>query len=427
MQQITIKSIKQVLASGQTEMALQQLIEFTEKANQETQQSAILLRAAWEYQEQQAINGALSFEEANLQRNRINQGALSLLADMESDGQVSNKVNAGLHNELYNNETAALMQTFDNDQTNLQGAKIHADDGASVIIGEGNTFHKKTYNALGIRQFGILLIALVVVISGGYFVYKQLNKGQDQSIASLSDIQKELSVLADLNKNLSKKLEKDGPEIEALLEKGLKAMKEKDYATSIQYLEKVAESTPASTIYQNIAYAYEQLGKTDKAQENLSKAKEINPNIDLQKSDKELKGKRINLLAPENGGKSVASSSQEVGFLTDGSTTRDKSIAMVIYAFKDGKRASFDQFTIYITESSALLTARVEIFYGNDSPTGEFTSIGVFQPFRGYLADAPFQPYNFPAITAKYVKFNFFNAYGPPPSIHEIQLWGILE
>lgn len=109
--------------------------------------------------------------------------------------------------------------------------------------------------------------------------------------------------MADLNKNLSEKLEKDRPEIEALLEKGLKAMKEKDYATSIQYLEKVAESTPASTIYQNIAYAYEQLGKSDKAQENLSKAKEINPNIDFQKSDKELEGKRINLLAPENGGK----------------------------------------------------------------------------------------------------------------------------
>ncbi|MFM9948949.1 MAG: hypothetical protein ACKV1O_13500 [Saprospiraceae bacterium] len=422
MQQLTIKSIKQVLASGQTEMALQQLMTFTEKASQETHQSAILLRAAWEYQEQQAISGALSFEEANLQRNRINQGALSLLADIESDGQISKKANTGLHNELYNNETAALMQTYDNDQTNLQGAKIHADDGASVIIGEGNTVHKKTYNALGIRQFGILLIALVVVIGGGYFVYKQLNKGQGQSIASLSDIQKELGVLADLNKNLSDKLEKDRPEIEALLEKGLKAMKEKDYATSIQYLEKVAESTPASTIYQNIAYAYEQLGKTDKAQENLSKAKGINPNIELQKSDKELKGKRINLLAPENGGKMVAATSDDVKKLTDGALKSSVyEGAFGIYSFKDGKAARFDHFEVYVPES-AHGKLQFELFYGNDSPTGNFVSIGVFEPFNGLLTDSPFQQFTFPPVTAKYFKFKKSMAYS-----YEIRLMGTLE
>lgn len=109
MQPITIKSIQQVLASGQTEMALQQLVHLAENYNQETQQSATLLRAAWEYQEQQAIRGALSFEEANLQRNRINQGALSLMADMESDGKVSQQVENVLQNDLYNSQTAALM------------------------------------------------------------------------------------------------------------------------------------------------------------------------------------------------------------------------------------------------------------------------------------------------------------------------------
>jgi len=424
MQQITIKSIKQILASGQTEMALQQLITLTEKANQETQHSAILLRAAWEYQEQQAISGALSFEEANLQRNRINQGALSLLADIESDGQVSNYVKTGLHSALYNNETAALMQTFDNDQVNLQGAKIHAADGASVIIGEGNTVQRKIYNALGIRQFGILLVALFVVIGGGYFVYKQLNKGQDQSIASLSDIQKELGVLADLNRNLSATLEKDRPEIEALLEKGLKAMKEKDYATSIQYLEKVAESTPASTIYQNIAYAYEQLGQTEKAQENISKAKGINPNIDLQKSYKELKGKRINLLLPDNGGKMVAATSNEVFKLTDGSLDFAYGHGQFgVYSFKDGKMAKFDQFETYVHGSNGYGDHQIELFYGNESPTGTFISIGIFKPYNGLLADHPFQVYTFPAVTAKYFKFENHGM----RSMHEIRLMGTLE
>lgn len=424
MQHITTKTIQQVLASGQTELALQQLMQLAEQTNPETQQSAILLRAAWESQEQQAINGTLSFEEAQAQRNRINQGALSLLADIESDGQVSKQVQSGLQNELYNSKTAALMQVYDNDQTTLHSAHIKADDGASVIIGAGNTVHKKTYHALGIRQFGTILLALVLLGGGGYFVYKQLNKGQDKSYASLSDIQKELGILADLNKNLGAKLEKDRPEIEALLEKGLKAMQEKEYATSIQYLEKVAETTPASTIYQNIAYAYEQMGKTDKAQENLNKAKGINPNIEVQKSAGELKGKRINLIAPENGGKLVAATSDVVLKLTDGSLDYAYGDGRFgVYTFKDGKRATFDQFETYVAGTNGHGEHQIELFYGNESPTGNFVSIAVFKPYNGLLVETPFQKFTFPAVTAKYVKIKNDGW----RNMHEIRLMGTLE
>lgn len=426
MPHITTKSIQQVLASGQTEMALQQLMQLAEQTNPETQQSAILLRAAWESQEQQAINGTLSFEEAHAQRNRINQGALSLLADIESDGQVSKQVQSGLQNELYNPQTAALIQqVYDNDSTNLQGTHIKADDGASVIIGAGNTVHKKTYHALGIRQFGTILLVLALLGGGGYFVYKQLNKGQDKSYASLSDIQKELSALADLNKNLGTKLEKDRPEIEALLEKGLKAMREKEYTTSIQYLEKVAAITPASTIYQNIAYAYEQMGKTDKAQENLNKAKGINPNIEVQKSAGELKGKRINLIAPENGGKMVAATSNNVLKLTDGNLDHAyRGEIFGVYAFKDGEKATFDQFETYVPSGSGGSDShQIELFYGNESPTGNFVSIAAFKPYNGLLTETPFQKFTFPAVTAKYVKIKNtgFRA------VYEFRLMGTLE
>lgn len=422
MQSITVQSIKQVLASGQTELALQQLLQLTENTNPETQQSAILLRAAWEYQERQAINGTLSFEEANLQRNRINEGALSLLADIESDGNVSRQVQNGLQNDLYNSQTAALMQVYDNDKITLQGTNINADDDASVIIGEGNVLHRKTYNALGIRQFGTLLLILLLLSGGGYFVYKQLHKGQDASYASLSDIQKELSTLADLNKNLGDKLEKDRPQIEALLEKGIKAMQGKDYATSIQYLEKAATIMPASTIYQNIAYAYEQLGKTNKAQENLNKAKDINPNINLQKSAGELKGRRINLLAPESGGKMVAATSDLVVKLTDGSLDRAFGDGRFgVYSFKDGKTARFDQFETYVP--SAVGEQQIELFYGNESPTGNFISIGVFKPYDGLLTETPFQQFTFPPVSAKYVKVKKDGW----ADIFEIRLMGTLE
>ena len=404
----SIKSIRQTLAAGQTESALQKLMEFAEACNTETHQSAILLRAAWEHQEQAAINGTLSFEEANQQRNRIIDGALSLLTDLESDGQISNPVQNGLRNELYNSETAALMQIFDNDQTNLSGAKIHAEDGASVIIGEGNTVHKKTYNALGIRQFLIIFIGLIVLGVGGYIVYNKLVKGQTESYTSLSEIQKEMGVLADLNKDLAQKIEKDRAEIDDCLSKGLKAMQEKDYATAVAYLEKVSETVPASGIYQNLAYAYEQLGQIDKAADNRNKANVSNPTA-IQ-SNTNVISNPINLLASENGGRVLASTNEETHRLTDGKLdwlTDDGGFG--IYGFKDGKSATFNQFQTYVPGSSCCGRHEIELFFGNESPTGKFTSIGKFKPFNGRVSDQLFQSYDFPSITAKYFKFESKN------------------
>lgn len=404
MQSSSIKSIRQTLASGQTEAALQKLMELAEACNTETHQSAILLRAAWEHQEQAAINGALSFEEANQQRNRIIEGALRLLTDLESDGQISNPVQAGLRNELYNTETAALMQVFDNDKTNLSGAKIHADDGASVIIGEGNTVHKKTYHALGIRQFIMIFIGLIALGAGGYMVYNKLVKGQSESYTSLREIQKEMGVLADLNKDLAQKLQKDRAEIDNLLSKGLKAMQEKDYTTAVIYLEKVAETIPASGIYQNLAYAYEQLGQRDKAADNRNKANVSNP-ATIQPNTNVIDNP-INLLASENGGKIVASTNEETHRFTDGKLEPFTDTGSFgIYSFKDGKSATFNQFQTYVPRSSCCGQQEIELLFGNESPTGNFTSIGKFKTFNGRLEDQLFQTYDFPAVTAKYFKF----------------------
>lgn len=231
-------------------------------------------------------------------------------------------------------------------------------------------------------------------------------------------------MLADLNKNLGAKLETERPEIESLLEKGLKALREKDYAVSIQYLEKVAEITPASTIYQNIAYAYEQMGKTEQAQNNLDKAKAINPNLDVSKSFAELKGKRINLLAPENGGKMDAATSAYVGGLIDGKlgfVFGNPSFG--VFSFKDGKKATFNQFETYVPEVSGHGDFKIEISYGNDSPTGTFTPLGSFTPYNGLLSDQPFQSYSFPPVTAKYVKITV-NGWR---SMYEVRLLGMLE
>ena len=134
---MTIQSTKALIASGQTESALKQLIELTAKVNTETQQTAILLSASWEYQQREAIRGTLSYEDVNLQCNRIAKGALELIADLENQGAVTQSTQLELQQDLWNNQTAALMQNYANNHTTV---KSRGD--ANIIVGQSNTIHQ---------------------------------------------------------------------------------------------------------------------------------------------------------------------------------------------------------------------------------------------------------------------------------------------
>jgi tetratricopeptide (TPR) repeat protein len=425
---ITIKSTKALFASGQTETALQQLMELTSNAPKETYQSAILLRSAWEFQEREAINGTLSFEDANAQRNRITKGALDLMDDFESDGAIANSTQSGIQQDLWNSQTAALMQVYDNDQTSIQSSTIHADSDANVIIGAGNTINKTKVSGFGMRQFATILIVLGVVLGGGYWAYKTLFKGQDKAYASLSDIQKELGTLADLNGSLRSTLEKDRKDIDAQLAKGMKAMQDKDYKTALQYLETVAEKTPASTVYQNIAFAYEQIGKQDKASAAMVKAKEINPNMDAGKSMSQLKGKTVNVLAPENGGKILVTTQPENSKWTDNDeksyTHHSYDSNWSVFGFKDGAKIKVNEFRILIPRTDNSNPKSIVISYNNDSPTGNFTLIDTIKPLNAFLPESPFQKFSVSPVKAKFIKIEVLGRW---TAIYEIQLMGTIE
>ncbi len=419
----TFKSTKALFASGQTETALQQLMTLTANAPKETAQSAILLRSSWEYQEREAINGTLSFEEANTQRNRIIKGALDLINDFENDGAIAQSTQSGIQNDLWNSQTAALMQVYDNDQTSLQDATIQAHNEANVIIGAGNTINRTKVSGFGMRQFVSILVVLGVILGGGYWAYSSLFKKQDTAYASLSDIQKELGTLADLNGTLRATLNKDRAEIDAQLTKGMKAMNDKDYKTALQYLENVAEKTPASSVYQNIAYAYEQIGKQDKAAVALSKAKAINPNMETTKSVAQLKSKYVNLLAAENGGKIVATSVPNTTKWVDGDeSTYERGWA--VFGFNGGAKVKVDGFSVLIIKTESDHPEEIAISYSNESPTGNFTLVTTIKPFNGLITDSPFQKFNFPPISAKYIKIELTKSYY---NVREMQLWGTIE
>jgi len=116
-----------------------------------------------------------------------------------------------------------------------------------------------------------------------------LSGNQAAAYISLQEIQKELKLRGDLDARVAERLEKNKVEIEKWLAEGMAAMKDKDYASAVQYLEKVAEQAPLATVRQNLAFAYEQLGNTAKAQENLGEAKKIDPTIQTGKSYAQMK------------------------------------------------------------------------------------------------------------------------------------------
>ena len=184
-----------------------------------------------------------------------------------------------------------------------------------------------------------------------------------------------------------------------------------------------------ATVRQNLAFAYEQLGKPDKARENLEEAKKINPNLDAGKSYSQLKGKQINLLAPENGGKMELATFEGMGQLIDGKnrTLICSGSDWVVLSFKDGHAATFDRFGYYVPSRDRYHLKSFELLYGNEK-MGPFTSIGKYELFDGFIADAPYQEFKFPKATAKYFKFQMIDSSGINSRYsYGIQLFGELK
>ena len=416
---MTIQSTKALIASGQTESALKQLRELTGKSNTDTQQSAILLSASWEYQQREAIKGTLSYEEANIQRNRIARGALELIADLENAGAVTQSTQSGLQQDLWNNQTAALMQNYAHNHTSV---KSRGD--ANIIVGQGNTIHQKKITGFGIRQFATILLTLTALSGGGYWAYGNLFAGQNKTYASISDIQKELTAMAESNGDLKTALDKNRLLIESQLTKGVDALDAKDYPRAIQYLEKVAAQTQANSVYQNLVYAYEQTGNQAKANEARAKIKGVAP-PPTAKPTPAPQGQNVNLLAPENGGKIVAMSDEDNKKWTDGAEkTSDFGAGWTIYGFDSNVK--INEFRI-LTVGSGDNPEEVKLSYSNnDSPTEKFTVINTFKIFDGLLTDSPFQKFSFPPISAKYIKVEIpgrtINYNGSV--VYEIQLMG---
>jgi hypothetical protein len=102
----------------------------------------------------------------------------------------------------------------------------------------------------------------------------------------------------------------------------------------------------------------------------------------------------------------------------------------VVYGFKDGRSATFNTFKMLIDKTDDYNAKEFQLFYGNDSPTGTFESIGKFTAQNLKFFDAPYQPFTFPSVTAKYFKVKIlstFNSQRSSAIVWEFQLWGRLN
>jgi hypothetical protein len=145
-----------------------------------------------------------------------------------------------------------------------------------------------------------------------------------------------------------------------------------------------------------------------------------------------LSGKRVNLLAKENGGQLVAApdtiwtkSIKDYDDLQGWAGSGEG-----VFAFKDEGPATFDTFAILIPKTHEANLNEFELLTGNESPTGHFESIGQFATQNVRLMNSPYQEFKFPPVKAKYLKVKLLtNHLGRKGSavLHKFQLMGTLD
>jgi hypothetical protein len=114
----------------------------------------------------------------------------------------------------------------------------------------------------------------------------------------------------------------------------------------------------------------------------------------------------INLLDPKKGGQVIEATKD--AWLNTIKGKEDSYFEFdwdewAIYAFRDERPAIFDTFAVLIPGKGNNMKD-FELLAGNDSPTGNFESLGTFTTANAKLMKSPYQEFKFPPVTAKYLK-----------------------
>ena len=113
----------------------------------------------------------------------------------------------------------------------------------------------------------------------------------------------------------------------------------------------------------------------------------------------------VDLLSPTNGGVLLAAPNDEWLKLNDSAEDRATTYGGAgVWAFRDGKPATFDTFEVLIPGKDQYNLKDFELFVGDEGPLGSFRSIGKFSTQNMKMMQAPYQKFTFPPVTARYLK-----------------------
>lgn len=142
---------------------------------------------------------------------------------------------------------------------------------------------------------------------------------------------------------------------------------------------------------------------------------------------------RFSLIARKNGGEAIFISNPYWAETIDGSLAEIRAQLdgirvgqEAVYAFRGGNVAKFSEFAVYLPSASPANPKEIELFAGDESPTGPFRHLALITVANGKLRDG-WQQFKFPETSAKYFRALIRSNHGENLgriALYELQLYG---
>lgn len=407
--------IKSLLVSGNLEAGLEQLQQHLQQRYPDWEETALLLKANYADLEQHQFRQTLEPDEIASRRNRLLVAALEVLESIET----GDKQPADVLDRLQ--QTEGIIQT--QNTTRLSDVEFKVEEGADVVIGSGN----KIFRALGRWQFWVLLLAIAALGTVGFFFGRSLASGQADLQSSFEAMRTELLAAVADQPDLQGRL----PEFRSQLDAIELALQEERLPNAIAKLKQLADQTGSGIAYKELAHLYEANGQIEKAYYARYQAEQKDPSVFSPAPANALKGKYLNLLAPENGGELLESTRPNYQQLIDGSlngTSLAKGYG--IYSFAEDQLAEINRFDWYVQQTNSCNATGIVLQVSTEAPDGPYTTVDTLRPRDAYSKRTPLQEFEFEPVRVRYLKLIFEETVKPNCGsvlAYELRVWGRLK
>ncbi len=420
-----MEEIFQFVQNGQTEAALDWLESRRSTYVPHAQKAIVLLRAAWIHLKNQQQLGLISGEEAERIHNRINMGVLDVGQDIAWKGGGQNINLQGIETDLANEATLQIVQQIEKGEFHMAGGhQVRVGQADNVVIGSGNTITTRVNKGWGVAQYASVLLGILLLGWGGWYALRHMGRSADSMLLSLSAIQADIDALAEKDASVQTAFNEA---LKTELDQGWNALQGNRLTDAIVHLSKVAEVAPAPRLLLQLGLAYRRDHQENQAERYILKAFESDPAL-KKEYIQSLAGQRINLLNVTNGAALVRATDGGMEQLLHYFSAYSGAFpSEAIFAFGNGKPATFDLFQIYIKEVHQYNPRLIELSAA-DAVEGPYRLVKTIETENAFLAGG-FQEFSFPPVTAPFVKMRVLDTHGKTTFgwIGEIRLMGALE